>query len=122
VKVKKLHVKAFRNLHELELCPADGVNVIYGENGQGKTNLLEAIWLFTGAKSFRGSKEAEFVPFDEDSAEISLDCLSDRGEISLVLNTATKRVYGITDASSAPHRSLRGQSIRWYSPPRTCPL
>ena len=51
MKLTRLEVKSFRNLKELQLNAADGVNVIYGENGQGKTNLLEAIWLFTGSKA-----------------------------------------------------------------------
>ncbi len=41
--------------------PGRELTVICGNNGQGKTNLLEAIWLLTGGKSFRGGKDAELV-------------------------------------------------------------
>ena len=53
MRVKQLSVQNFRNIEKAVLKPADGVNVIFGENAQGKTNILESIWLFTGCKSFR---------------------------------------------------------------------
>ncbi len=71
--VKKLSVKNFRNLKNIEITPDEKMNVICGPNAQGKTNLLEAIWLFTGAKSFRGAKEKEFISFGEEFAETRLE-------------------------------------------------
>ncbi len=50
MKVERLKINTFRNIREMELSPHPGVNVIYGENAQGKTNLLETLWLFTGAE------------------------------------------------------------------------
>ncbi len=64
--VDSVNIINFRNIPSLNLIPSDGVNVIYGENAQGKTNILESIWLFTGCKSFRGSKDSEFIKFGED--------------------------------------------------------
>ena len=61
MKINSVKLNNFRNISSMELHATDGVNVIYGENAQGKTNILEAIWLFTGCKSFRGSKDAEFI-------------------------------------------------------------
>lgn len=72
MKVLSLKTENFRNIESLELLANDGVNVIYGENAQGKTNILEAIWLFTGCKSFRGAKDAELVKFNESVASLSL--------------------------------------------------
>lgn len=63
MKVTRLSINRFRNLTDIFCRPSPGVNVIYGENGQGKTNLLEAIWLFTGARSFRGASSADYIPF-----------------------------------------------------------
>ncbi len=73
MKVTRLEVNAFRNLSAIELEAHDGVNVIYGENGQGKTNIIEAIWLFTGSKSFRGAGTSELVPLGGVRSDISLD-------------------------------------------------
>ncbi len=65
VKVTRLSINKFRNLTDIYCEPSAGVNVIFGENGQGKTNLLEAIWLFTGARSFRGAQASDYIPFGE---------------------------------------------------------
>ena len=72
MKVLSLKTANFRNLEPSTTFFCDGVNVIYGNNAHGKTNLLEAIWLFTGAKSFRGAKENEFVRFGEQEARCTL--------------------------------------------------
>ena len=66
--IKNLSSKGFRNFSELEFSPVQNMNVIYGDNAQGKTNLLEAIWLFCGAKSFRGAKDSELLGFGQKRA------------------------------------------------------
>lgn len=72
MKVTHLSIKRFRNLIDIFCEPSSGVNVIFGENGQGKTNILEAIWLFTGARSFRGASPSDYIPFHEARAVFSL--------------------------------------------------
>lgn len=74
--IKKLEVKNFRNISSINLSPTDEINIISGENAQGKTNLIEAIWFFTGAKSFRGIKDAEVVKSNTEKANIKLNFLS----------------------------------------------
>ncbi len=71
--VKRLTLSNFRNYKEadMEFCP--GVNVIYGKNAQGKTNLLEALWLFTAAKSFRTAQDSEMIRFSEESASVKTE-------------------------------------------------
>ena len=66
MKVKELSFTNYRNLTDGTITPSENVNVIYGENANGKTNLLEAVWLFCGGHSFRGSKENEMIRFDKD--------------------------------------------------------
>ena len=60
MKVTRLELENFRNI-EHAVCEPGELTVICGDNGQGKTNLLEAVWLLTGARSFRGSRDAELV-------------------------------------------------------------
>lgn len=72
MKVTRLSIDSFRNLISVYCNPTDGVNVFFGDNGQGKTNLLEAIWLFTGMKSFRGSSVSEYIPFNSDRCAFSM--------------------------------------------------
>ena len=59
--VKELSLTNYRNIAAAHFVPADTLTVICGKNGQGKTNLLESVWLCTGGKSFRGAKDAELV-------------------------------------------------------------
>ncbi len=70
MKLNELRAKGFRNLAETVYEPGEGVNVIFGENAQGKTNLLEAIWLMSGLKSFRGAKDQELIAFGAPFAKL----------------------------------------------------
>ena len=91
MRVNKITLQNFRNIKNTEIIPCEGMNVICGENAQGKTNILEAIWLFTGAKSFRNAKDKEFVNFGKDSAKLELDFLSEGIEKQAVLKISDKR-------------------------------
>ena len=73
MRIDRLTLTGFRNIGEMELSPCPGVNVIYGDNAQGKTNLMEAIYLFTGAKSFRGAKDREMVGLGEVKTLLQLE-------------------------------------------------
>lgn len=68
--VSSLSIRDFRNIPSLELEPSPTVNVIHGDNAQGKTNLIEAVYLLTGQKSFRQNRESVFVRFGEEKAVI----------------------------------------------------
>lgn len=68
--IKYHSVKNFRNIDEAEFSPHAEMNVIYGENGQGKTNLIESIWLLTGFYSFRERKNSRLIKQDCNEAEI----------------------------------------------------
>lgn len=72
MRVLNTECKNFRNIELLSSGSFEEMNVICGENAQGKTNLLEGIWLFTGMKSFRGSKDCDFIRFGEDGAVLKL--------------------------------------------------
>lgn len=71
--VERLSIENFRNIEKMNIEPCDRVNIIYGENAQGKTNTLESIWLCTGCRSFRGTKDKELIMFDKPKAKIELD-------------------------------------------------
>lgn len=67
--VYNLECKNFRNLENINISPCEEMNVICGENAQGKTNIIESIWLFTGAKSFRTQKDDNFIKIGTQKAE-----------------------------------------------------
>lgn len=73
MRITHIGIDGFRNLSGIDLEPVKDVNVLMGENAQGKTNLLEALWLCSGGKSFRFAKEKDYIGFEKDKAEISLD-------------------------------------------------
>lgn len=54
-------IEGFKNLSGISFAPDPKYNIIVGKNAQGKTNLLEAMWILSGCKSFRGSKEKDYV-------------------------------------------------------------
>lgn len=70
MKITELSLRNYRNIEDISLSPCEGVNIIYGENAQGKTNILEAIFLFTGLKSFRSSRDSELVMFGKSFSTI----------------------------------------------------
>ena len=72
MRITHLELTDFRNIAQVSIDPGEGVNIIYGANAQGKTNLLEAIWLCSGNKSFRGAREREMTRFGEKVFHIRL--------------------------------------------------
>ena len=91
--VTNFEIKQFRNLKEDAFSFCDGVNLIYGDNAQGKTNLIEAIWLFTGCRSFRGAKDAECVNFNAQKAVLSMDFFGEGRNQSMFLEIANGRKF-----------------------------
>ena len=81
--LKEIYLRSFRNYEELRLDLEPGVNLIVGDNAQGKTNLLEAISYLGCGKSFRAQKTAEMIRFGDDFAEISGSVYSQEREQTL---------------------------------------
>lgn len=94
MKIDFLGIENFRNIKELEMSPCDGVNIIYGENGQGKTNLLEAMWLFTGSGRFRGTRDSELIRFNESFLRLELSFFDDIRErkASIEISEDSKKI------------------------------
>ncbi len=78
--ILRLNFSGYRNLQPGEIIPESAVNVICGKNAQGKTNLLEAMWLFTGGRSFRGSRDADLIALGGQKADLKLCFFSEERE------------------------------------------
>ena len=76
MRVLSIECSGFRNIEHIKADMFCDMNVICGENAQGKTNLLESIWLFTGMKSFRGAKDADFIKFGKEAAALKLNFIA----------------------------------------------
>ena len=68
--IKSLEIVDYRNYDSLNLEFDRGTNILYGDNAQGKTNILEAIYLAATTKSHRGTKDKEIINFDKEEAHI----------------------------------------------------
>jgi DNA replication and repair protein RecF len=79
VQIGGIQLLEFRNYHTLSLAPAPRLNVLCGRNGQGKTNLLEAIAVLLTGRSFRTSRLADVAAWGTDSASLSGDLRRDDG-------------------------------------------
>lgn len=77
--VKQIELKNFRNYETLCLPLHGGINILFGDNAQGKTNVLEAIYLCGTTKSHKGSKEKELIQLGENEAHIRM--MVERGNI-----------------------------------------
>ena len=68
--IKSLELENFRNYETLSMRFDSGTNILYGDNAQGKTNILEAIFLSATTKSHKGSKDRDIINFGADEAHI----------------------------------------------------
>jgi DNA replication and repair protein RecF len=83
VQIGCIQLVEFRNYHALSLTPAPRLNVLSGRNGQGKTNLLEAIAVLLTGRSFRTSRLADVAAWGAGSASLSGDIRRDEGSRSV---------------------------------------
>ncbi len=70
--ISKIILKNYRNYEKLDLDFAEGTNLIYGLNGQGKTNIIEAIYLFATLKSHRTNYEKDLIKYEMPFSEIEI--------------------------------------------------
>ncbi len=71
--IKSIKLENYRNYEALDLEFDSGTNIFYGDNAQGKTNILEALYVSSTTKSHRGSKDKEMILFDREEAHIRTD-------------------------------------------------
>ena len=92
MKITSLSCENYRNLEKLEIELCDRVNVFCGENAQGKTNIIEAVSVLSGEKSFRTSKDRELVMTGEEKATVTAKFFSKNRDniISLEIENGRK--------------------------------
>ncbi|MDO4614957.1 MAG: DNA replication/repair protein RecF [Lachnospiraceae bacterium] len=70
--VESVELKNFRNIKELSIRPDPGINIFYGQNAQGKTNILESVCLACTTKSHRGAKDREMIRMGEEESHVRM--------------------------------------------------
>lgn len=105
MRVLAVKFENYRNLKNDIIQPCEGVNIIYGDNAQGKTNLLEAVWLFCGGHSFRAAKDSEIIRWDENFARIEMRFFGqEREQTAKILIKGNKKqveINGVEKKSAA---------------------
>ena len=88
MKVNKAEYACFRNLQNVSIEFSGGVNVLWGMNAQGKSNILEGIYYFARGRSFRGAKDVDLVKFGEEAARFGITFTHDGSDSETKLSAA----------------------------------
>lgn len=91
--IKEIELKDFRNYKDIKVSFSENVNIFLGNNAQGKTNLLEGIYLNAMAKSFKTTKDKELIRFDREFCKIKTIAFFDEEEhlTEIVINKEGKK-------------------------------
>ena len=92
--IKNIKINNFRNYIKEEIKLEKNINIFYGENAQGKTNIIESIFLCSFGKSFRAKKDVEMIKLNENNSIVEIEFeKSDRiGKIKIELGNK-KNIY-----------------------------
>ena len=94
--IEKIALNGFRNYDWESTSFEDNINVIFGENAQGKTNLLEAVYILSCGKSFRTRTDREMIGFSFSEAEILADVFSHEREQTIRIRLCPGQAKKIT--------------------------
>lgn len=101
--IKSLELADFRNYDSLDIRFSSGTNILYGDNAQGKTNILEAIYLSSTTKSHKGSKDKDIINFHKEEAHIRIILEKDGMENKIDMHLRKNKSKGI---------AINGQKIK----------
>ncbi|MCR4595194.1 MAG: DNA replication/repair protein RecF [Lachnospiraceae bacterium] len=93
--IKTLELKDYRNYESLEINFGPGINILYGDNAQGKTNILESIYLAATTKSHRGTRDSDIIRFGEDEGHIRIMLFKNDVDTKLDIHLRKSRTKGI---------------------------
>ena len=89
--INKIKINNFRNYNNEEINLKENVNVFYGENAQGKTNIIEAIFLCSMGKSFRTKKDKEMIKLDSENSTIEIEYKKSDRDGKIKINLGNKK-------------------------------
>ncbi|MBO5907544.1 MAG: DNA replication/repair protein RecF [Clostridia bacterium] len=81
--IKKFSAASFRNIEKCEIEFSDGLNLLHGKNAEGKTSVIEGIYIFSRGKSFRAREDGELIKFGSDGFYTRIEYEGGSGEESL---------------------------------------
>ena len=120
MRLDRLLLRGFRNYLELDADFVPGVNLILGDNAQGKTNLLEAICYLSTGRAFRTRKESELLRFGSDFADLEGEIFSQGREQTLravlFAGRRPRQLYlnGVKEKSFGKLQGQEGDSVLFF--------
>lgn len=121
MRLTQLHLRDFRNYASAALEPSPSLNLLVGPNAQGKTNLLEAIWVLSGARSPRAADQGQLVRSGAGRAAVwaalVLDASGARRELRMELASQGPRTFWVNGRVLRRHADALGVlAVLWFSP------
>ena len=117
--IKSIELTNYRNYKNMEIHFIDGTNILYGDNAQGKTNILEAAFISGTTKSHKGTKDKEIIRFGEEESHIRTTVLKKEKEyvIDMHLRMHGKKTVAINKIPIKRAADLLGiLNIVFFSP------
>ncbi len=93
--IRSIELKNFRNYENLEISFDEGTNILFGDNAQGKTNILEAAYMSGTTKSHKGSRDREMIRFGEEEAHLKTVVARGGREYQIDMHLKKNRAKGI---------------------------
>ena len=90
--IKKVKIKNFRNYEDQEVELNKNINVFFGENAQGKTNIIESIFLCSMGKSFRTKKDKELIMFNKENASVYIEFKKEDRDGKIKIEISDKKI------------------------------
>lgn len=91
--IKNIKIKNFRNYDQEEINLEKNINIFYGKNAQGKTNIIEAIFLCSLGKSFRAKKDNEMIKLNEENAIVEIEYEKSDRDGKIKIEIGNKKIY-----------------------------
>ena len=93
--IKTLELSDFRNYDNLSINFGQDTNILYGDNAQGKTNVLESVYLAATTRSHRGSKDKEIIRFGKEEAHIKMIVMKNEVPVRIDMHLKKNKPKGI---------------------------
>ncbi len=119
MKINQLELNNFRNYTQTKVNFEDGINFIVGKNAQGKTNMLESIYLLSVGKSPKNSKDKQLIRFNQTRGKVAVDFSTTAGnkKIEIYLDKSEKKSININNLNILKLTELVGTlSVVYFSP------
>ena len=108
--IEKIKLENFRNYEKQEMEFDKNVNIIYGDNAQGKTNILESIFICSLGKSFRTNKDKELINKEKDFSKIEMISQKEDRKVNIKFEIKEKKKFYINDIPSKKTSEIIGKN------------